>query len=264
MAKETQAPIVTAIPTGRGYEKNDVRVDHPAFGVIKVTHPSGPQTLFGSDLVHHESICIEISTAHIDRSLSRDWIHADRRVVEFRMSLAQWAHFVASQGDGTGTPITFDCKPADLRWETVPGIELVSNSAQNHRKDLENHVRNAVAAYKDAVDDIQRLIDAGKANKGELRDLHARLSVLTSRLAGTAGFVMESFHKSMEETVQAAKIEVESHADHVIHRLGLDVLDGYKKAAPELAADGVGEVEVGSPGETGSQDEVSAEVVDNG
>src|SRR5690606_23288063 len=62
--------------------------------------------LFGSDINHLETVTIHVFRCSRKRELNRDWKHQTQTLMEFEMSLAQWAAFISSFGDGSGVPAT--------------------------------------------------------------------------------------------------------------------------------------------------------------
>lgn len=224
MAYTTKQPTVTRRDEGTGSERDTY--EHPAFGRITVSKPQGGGTeLFGSALKHRSYISITVETARMDRALNNDWIHGGKVVAEFNMSEAQWAHFVASAGNGGGTPITFRYKPEDgYRLEDVPGIESIETMKQTFRREVEETCREQLEYAKALVKELTELVAAGKANKGQLQSALGKIRMIAERLPGTMGFIQEQFAETMEKTVEAGKTELEAYLYNLAQRTGLDVL----------------------------------------
>lgn len=83
---------------------------HPAFGTIALHRVSANPgaVLFQSDVRHPEYMRITVHEAVRKRDLSHDWVHPGRTVCEISLSLAQFASFVASTGQGSGVPCTIE------------------------------------------------------------------------------------------------------------------------------------------------------------
>ena len=234
MAYKTQPPTVTR---KAGHSDGGMQTfNHPAFGKITVTKPCGGGTeLFGSALQHRSYVCVKIESAYLNRELNTDWIHGEKTVVEIMLSEAQWSHFVSSQGDGSGTPITFRYKPEDgYRLMDVPGIESIETMKQTFSREVEEDCRKALAQANDLVAELKALVAAGKANKGQLTSALNRLENFTTNLPSHIGFIQEQFAESMEKTVEAGKTEVESFINNLAHRTGLEVLRNQSVAMIEV------------------------------
>jgi hypothetical protein len=83
---------------------------HPAFGTISLYRVSSNPgaVLFQSDVRHPEYMVIEVNEATRKRDLSHDWVHPERMVAQVSLSMAQFASFVASTGQGSGVPCTIE------------------------------------------------------------------------------------------------------------------------------------------------------------
>lgn len=223
MAYTKQAPEVT---NESRHGSDSQTFNHPAFGKITVTKPcGGGMELFGSALKHRSYVCVKIETAYLNRSLNTDWIHGDKTVLEIMLSESQWSHFVSSQGDGTGTPVTFRYRPEEgYRLMDVPGIESIETMKQTFRREVEEDCRKALAQANDLVAELRGLVEAGKANKGQLSSALGKLEQFTTNLPSHISFVQEQFAESMEKTVEAGKVEMESFVNNLAHTTGLEVL----------------------------------------
>ena len=83
---------------------------HPAFGTVSLHRVSANPgaVLFQSDVRHPEYMRIAVHEATRKRDLHSDWVHPERMVCEFSLSMAQFASFVASTGQGSGVPCTIE------------------------------------------------------------------------------------------------------------------------------------------------------------
>lgn len=224
MTYETQSPTVTREDEGTGRERTVF--NHPAFGRIVVTKPTGGGfELFGSALKHQTMVCVKIETASLQRELNHDWISGGKYVTEFYMSESQWSHFVSSAGDGGGTPITFRIRHGDDgKLMKCPGIESNESMKQTYKREVRELCEEKLAEAVDLVEELKGLVAAGKANKGQLASVLGKAAQFSERLPGTMAFIQGSFAETMEKTVEAGKTEMEAFVHNLAHRTGLEVL----------------------------------------
>lgn len=224
MTNHSQAPKVEK----REGDLMGERITHPAFGQIEVIRSSlmgkGGIELFGSDLHHRNIVTVRLKTAYVNRSLNQDWVHADKTLVEFNMSEAQWAAFVSSHG-ASGTPVTFTIRAEDdSPLMRCPGIE----SPETKRQTYEREMREACEAYSQKTRELAGRIAAcvadGKAGKGTLQELLKLAESLADGMPKTMAFVQSQFSEAMENTVEAGKVEMESFVYNLAKHTGIEML----------------------------------------
>src|SRR5690606_19504838 len=108
--KEQLKPVKPVVYEKKTEEQEDlfgVDETHPSYGSIHLGRVSGSAKLFMSPFRHNGFISISISRAKRVRNLANDRLHGElRKLVEVLMSEAQFAHFITSMFDGSGTPCT--------------------------------------------------------------------------------------------------------------------------------------------------------------
>lgn len=201
------------------------RYRHPAFGQISVTKGQGQGIeLFGSALSHRSVLTVTISTAHLDRHLSRDWIHSDKQVVSFQMSEAQWASFISSQG-GAGTPITFESRAVEgAGLQFCPRIESIETMGETFHRELKDKCEYYMTQATKLAAALGETAADGKAGKGRLLELQKMAAELATGLPNTISFIQKQTEEAMEKTVAAGKIEIESFVTDLAVRTGLETL----------------------------------------
>jgi hypothetical protein len=201
---------------------------HPAFGLVRVTHPSGSTTLFQSDATHPECVRISIYRAHVDRSLGRDWIHDDECLVEFELSPSQFVNMVSSHS-GRMTPIT-------LRREmgqSIPGIVPPESKVETHRREVEQSVREISQELKACVQELQQMVEDGRLSKKELRAKLHNLSCAVSNLAPNMGHSVTQAQEAIEVMANHAKVEIESYFDSMVRRIGHQTINKLRQQLGE-------------------------------
>jgi hypothetical protein len=203
------------------------RYTHPAFGQISVARSSvglGGAELFGSDLKHRNVLTVTINTAHLDRRLNQDWIHADKQLLSFKMSESQWAAFVSSTG-GAGVPITFETRAVDdAQLQIVPDIESPETTREQFDREIREKIEGYMATADQLVEQLQAALADGKANKTSLKTLLDLATTLNTGMPNTMGFVQTQMARTMEKTVTAGKMEIEAFVNNLAARTGLEAL----------------------------------------
>lgn len=208
---------------------------HPAWVVVGAyrTSVSPPgAVLFDSDIRHQHVVTVQVSEAHRDRHLNRDWIGGGKRIMEFTFSEAQWASFVSAMNSGSGVPATLGFRES-ADDPDVPGMPYDPRLA--HSMD---EVRDAA---RKAQSDVRRAMDLYKEKKtaANLRHLEAMIDNLPANIR----FAAESLSEHAENVVQRAKADIEAYVVAKAKQLGLDPseLDGPPaltgpEARPEIEA----------------------------
>lgn len=228
----TRPPDQDPIESDGAMGEGSRRFDHPAFGQIVASRVQGTRSLYGSDFLHRHFVTITISRSQLCRDLSHDWHFGGQDLIEVHLSEAQWATFVSSMNVGSGVPCTID----HVGGEDAPGIPLRRNVDV-----VENELRQTIDDMRKAVDDVaaQMESDIGQSLSGAKRTkLLAGLTRLRRLVDDHVPFMAKSFRKTMETTVEKAKIEVNAYAESVIVRSGIAALRGGAADPPIQISDG--------------------------
>lgn len=211
------------------YGQKRVRLEHDAFGVIKLfrTQVGGAGcTLFGSDLRHQQVVSIEIHRADETRVHNTDRITSEECIVRFQMSEAQWAQHVSSIGCGTGVPLTLERAPA-RGTPIMPMPDIQARAKRDlHEAEFLEMGRRASKGVCDVQNRLSEFLKPG-AKSPSKKDLEALLSELRhagEQFEGNMDYANKSFQEEIENTVQAAKTEIETFAGNLAMRVGFDAL----------------------------------------
>ena len=198
--------------------------EHPAYGVIRVSRVSGgDRRLFGSKIKHSHWMSIEISTAAIERNLSQDWIYPRNTIASVEMSEAQWATFVSSPGVGGGVPCTIETM-RDGQWMRVEPMPEPESEREAARQEFADKMKDVHATFERVQAMLGKAIDTpGPVKKSDLRTIHDLLYTLTN-LKSSMRFAEEQFERAMEQSVEAAKADLDAHITMTAQRLGLDTV----------------------------------------
>lgn len=227
MSMKAEAPLESVAANGSSMDER--QFDHPAFGAISVSRwtSNHPVRLCGSDLGHRSGLTVRLSQASIKRHLSRDWHHNTDPVVEFTLSMSQWARLVSSIGIGEGVPVTLTAY-REGAFRGVPPIAAPELSKKEvHGAEAEQMVAQAVQKLSDEIASLGSMIDSGKLGKQALREVHRSLSIAVGNLPGNLKYVTDRFASSAEAVIADAKTEIEAHVAAVVMQTGLQSLKNH-------------------------------------
>lgn len=197
---------------------------HDAYGLIHLMAPEGgDRTMFGSDIGHSRRLSISVSRAKLERNLSNDWIHTvGRPIIEIELSHAQFAQFITSPGNGSGTPCTIRyAPPVGTPTVEMPAIKNLETKAQTIRREIRESSNKQVAELKRHVSAFGEMLEAGKVGIKDAREIHKHLTWALQNLPANMEFVVAQGEEALEKAQSAAMIELEAYATSVAHRLGL-------------------------------------------
>lgn len=232
MSKQETKPYPRERPTVRtedmGTGNDRVIQEHPAYGRITLTHPSGGNTeMFGSDIVHNERIAIRIDLGYEETAYGIPHYRSQSqsrggRLLELEMTAYQWAGLVASHS-GNGVPCT-------LRYVTphgtgsLPLIDGQNTSTEQATKEVEGSLKAMMERHQEGVDALVALVAKGKANKKELQDLLAKVSYIHNKLPEVTSFALDTFVEHSETVMARANAEIEASLNSLIVRTGIQSL----------------------------------------
>ncbi len=214
MARHEQEPEITPVDTA----VSEYKITHPAYAQVQLSRSSGGSpTLYGSDFDHQYQIRLTITHSEERRNLARSWFFPRKEIIEIAMSESQWATLVSSMGMGSGTPVTL----RHLHGEQVPGIKQPKKT-DLFRAELSKEFEDQITALRQLITDFDA--DAKKMPAAVRDRVRGVITRTESLLRSTVPWFFKQFEEHMEETVEAAKSEVNAHAQAVMTGLGIERL----------------------------------------
>ena len=208
-----EEPVVTETPDARHH---DSITTHPAFGQINITRQSGYGALYGSDFEHHNCISIEISTSELQRGLSYDRYFPRQTKIKIALSEAQWATFVSSVGQGGGVPCTIQRDERGM----IPGLPPPKARTDQFAGELRQKMEHALTEAKE----MRAMIAGMGLSQKKQGELISKLSSIERSIDGNATFVAEQFDEHMENTIEAAKVEIRGYHAGLVQQAGMAAL----------------------------------------
>lgn len=198
---------------------------HPAFGLVSLHRISSTPgaVLFQSDVRHPEYMRIAVHEASRKRDLIHDWVHPGRMICEISLSMAQFASFVASTGQGSGVPCTIEWTatgtyepgdrpgliPAPRLSLTHDEVRAAADKAFEHIKEADAELQAAMAA-KPPVSAAER--------KRLLANLHSAIANATSNVE----YAAKRLDEHAEAVVEQSRADIETMVIRMAERAGIE------------------------------------------
>lgn len=193
---------------------------HPSFGQITfVNCQGGAQPLFGSSILHRNTIRMEICRAEYNRNNARDWIFGREPLIQAYLSHTQFADAITGVGSRHGAPITLSYVKGEGDIERPPFV--------NKREQFENEFTQTTNDIIERLDDLEAKVNERKLPKWVSHEI----GVIRSWLRDNHPFMAEQFDKQMDDSITEAKGEIEGYLSSVVNQLGIEAI---KQSAPEL------------------------------
>lgn len=218
--REVVSPVVIETPEDRMHDRVTT---HPAFAQIRANRGSGRSNLYGSDFSAGSSVAIEICASVLYGSIAREHPFERESYIRVELSEAQWATFVSTLNNGSGTQCTLrSVRDADGSLRYVPGLPDPPDVSGRFAEGLNTVLLDAQKALQKLALD-PRL--PGWARK--------EIGIQAGFITANSGYVAEQFAEHVEKTVGAAKIEIHAYAQGTLQRAGIEAIaGGYAPALP--------------------------------
>lgn len=199
-------------------------IKHESFGLLGFSRGSrgGEGTnLFGSSILHGNTITMTVQRATVNRSLNQDWYSADRGfpIVEVEMSQTQFAEIITSMNMGDGFPVTIR-KVDGKRTEDCP----YENKRMQHASEFKETMQKLGVSLRDTEKKLLTTIE--KLPKKDQESAKSLLRMLIQEIDSNIPFYEKQFERQMNKTVTEAKGEVEAFIQTKITTAGLAALKG--------------------------------------
>ncbi len=162
--------------------------------------------LFDSEISHSRFVTVAVCRCTRTRDLNHDWKHAERTLMEFGMSHAQWGAFVSSFGEGSGVPATL-LRDSDGPVPQAPAESRLGESVREVRDSGDK----ALAGIRADYEAVEAAFARG-AGKREMRDLLHTLKCRIGNGPANMAFAADSLTKHVENVVTKARTDIEAMA----------------------------------------------------
>ena len=199
---------------------------HPSFGMVGFSRRHGQQRLHGSDIIHQDTVSLQISHGAVKRQYHREWYYAKDTVIEVILSAEQFAQLLTSMNVGDGVPCT-------ISFEQGKGHIEFPKPEKTTREKFEDELSVKCRRISRRLDALGEMIDNAKLTTKERTALKDELRMAAQDISSNIPFLQESFHEVMDHTVTEAKAEVEAFYMGAVQRTGLTMAQVH--AAEEAA-----------------------------
>jgi hypothetical protein len=194
---------------------------HPSYGLVGITrrHGQGGSPLFGSSILHNDTITLQISAASVDRNLHHEWFHADKELIQIEMSSNQFAEFITTANHGSGVP----CTIRHIDRHSMPEPPYV-NKKDVFSREFKNKMKNLSTKVKSNLDIAKDILKKPNIGKGDREELARLFEVFVTEVSSNIPFVEQQFVEQMDKTITESKAEIESFVTRRITEEGRKVL----------------------------------------
>jgi len=199
---------------------NGERKTHESYGKIKIGHyTSTREEFYGSEVIHHGGVSIEISESVFERDLASNWYHAGDSIVGVKMSANQFAELITMGMNTDGVPCTILHANGKRRARfEMESVEDVFN------KDFEARIDKAAETLDLAMKRLTFLMGEKTIKKSDAEGLLKELHNARMQMTQNAPFVKKQFDEYMTNAFTELKTDAEHYIETGLKRLGLDSL----------------------------------------
>ena len=204
------------------------RERHESYGRISLHRTTGniAKPLFGTDMIHRNTIRLEIHSAEFKRAINEDYYTDKDKIIELEMSEVQFAELITGVGT-SGVPCTLVYKDGHY-LEECP----FKNKTDTLKEELGTEIRDIAKLTKtlstDIVDKLKNKKTLSKADKDEIIQLIGRLN---RGLSSELDYILERCQEQLTNMTLQAKGEVEAYINSKVRQLGLERL---KEEVPRI------------------------------
>lgn len=192
---------------------------HPAFGQISICRQTGSRSaLYGSDFDHQSVISLEITGSELVRNLSNDRHHSRGTKIKIAMSEAQFATLISSLNLGGGVPCTIQRDHTGM----VNGLPRPKPRTEQFAAELANAMERAV----ETTNALEALVEKAGLSKKKADEILREVDGIRRQISGSVTFVADQFDEHMENTIEAAKVEIGGYAAGLAQKMGIATLAG--------------------------------------
>lgn len=203
-------------------KNEEQRIKHESFGQVSFSRvsTSGKIGFYGSELKKGDYIQMEIRESDIDRTLSKDWFHAGKRLVKVRMSANQFSELITSLNRGDGVPCTIE-QVGEKFYEKLPAVE---NRKEFTSRVFKERMVEFAKTLSEKKQKAKLLIAKKNLSKSDQEELNKTLEWIMTETTQNIPYFNDCFQENMDKVVVEAKMEIEASINNKIYSAGLQHL----------------------------------------
>jgi len=210
-------------------EKIEQHESYAMLNISRVQNGSG-KNLFGSSIIHNNTITLKIKPAEVKRDLHRDWYHSVKTpYIEVEMSYSQFAEAITSLNCYEGVPVT-------LKY--LNGKQIEQCPEVNKRQEFDQEIQDEMEFLNEKLLSLTNrateiLSSSTPIRKSEKEEILNSIKMLHQEIEKNIPFIQTQFNEQMDKTVLEAKGEVEGFITNKIVSAGLQGLQKEMKLLRE-------------------------------
>lgn len=182
---------------------------HESYGLIRLNNVSmggKGANLFGSSIQHENVLSVTLYEASESRKYSEASYYAEKELATVYLSLSQFTQFITSPNVGFGTPCTIIRFNGQGREECPPSMVR-----ETIEKEMKEEIHSIMGASLSILNELTSICEQKTPlKKSQQSELMNKMQKLHHSIAESLPFLQEQFDRTMEETISAAKAEIES------------------------------------------------------
>lgn len=223
-------------------ELDDKRI-HPSYALVSFSRLSGtPRRLFGTDINHGDTICLEVheGKAVRDETSQTDHYFDGKLLMRVEMSQMQFSELITTMNHGCGTPATFTFRcdhenPDGSRTVPPPPHDNVKERINRELKEELEEVEGLITQCSDEAKGI--LEQKGTIKAADKKRLSRLLERISMELRSNIPYVHKCFSRAVDRSVIDAKAELEGWLNRIHIEAGKAALAAPTVESPLLEED---------------------------
>jgi len=202
---------------------DEITTIHEAFGMVEASRISGGFHMFGSDNEHGEVIEIRVKQGKHVRNLNTDWFYDfGRPYLTFRMTEAQFVAMVTGLSMKRVPCTIYQSRDGEVKLhEAMPKPE---GKTATFQREFKARAARAVEKVAEAGRNLTAILNQKSVSKTDVREALHLVDVAHSDVKSNMPFVVECFEENLEQRTHEAKLDIETHVQMSVVRLGMEAL----------------------------------------
>jgi len=191
--------------------------------MVEASRISGVFSMFGSDLEHSDAIEIRVRPGKHVRYLNSDWFYeTGMPYLTFRMTEAQFVSMVTGLNTKRVPCTIYQSRDGDVKiHERTPQPETKQRVFQ---REFKVRAARAVEKVAEAGRKLTAILNQKTVSKADVRNALCLVDAAHIDVKNNMPFVVECFEENLEWRTHDAKLEIETHAQMTVTRLGMEAL----------------------------------------
>ena len=199
---------------------------HPSYGMLQFcrTMNASEKALFGSSIVHKDTIRMYLREGSVERHLNSDFFMGEKLIAEIEMSQSQFAELITSMNMGNGVPVT-------IKWlRDIGKIEQCpfTDKREEFENELNSNLQKANEQSNTLLEEIAAIFSEKKnLTQKDKNEILTKLAKLKQDINTNRNFIYKQFNEQMDKTVMEAKGEIEAFMQNKLNSIACESLESH-------------------------------------